>query len=255
MSKSCEEKLKDTYYIQRDKNLLKFKIDIKRNDTITKQVEYKIYNPDPRKIHENLDLSNCISDEKRQLEENKNELNINEIIVLSPVNWNDIQLQFIDELYIKNKINLFNPNEKFYNDVCFKYKTPNNSDIYIESRRKKYFINEPVCESDCTFIEYVIETNKVKCKCPLKSRPIAPENITFSKVYNDYPFNNTVNAPNILVLKCLSNISFSWGVALSIICIILFILSYMFRTKVHKNEFKEELKKLIDELMKIIKNY
>ena len=243
ISDSCEKKLKLDYHIENNTKLLMFIVDIKRYDTISKQVEYKFYNPNPRKIFESLNLNHCLSPEIRKL--NKNSLNINEANILTPLELTDNQKDYIEELYEKN-IFLFNPNDDFYNDVCFKYKIPKkNVDIYIQNRRKKYFINLPLCQSDCIINDYNISyiTNyKVKCHCPLKMEPKMPDTIFFIKKNIDEFFNKKVLAPNIEILKCgkvfINNI-FNFGFCLTCIFLIIFIISYLVRiycdSGFHKN--------------------
>ena len=143
-----------------------------------------------------------------------------------------------------------NKNEDFYNDVCFKYKTPNNSNIYIQSRRDKYFINEPFCESNCIFIGNISETKKAKCKCPLKLKLMLPEYITFTKINKVNPFNKTVIAPNIQIMKC-PNIAFksflNLGFFLTLFSIIIFIISYLYRFFYGKLQKLKDLKNKIEE--------
>ena len=55
-------KLKKIYNISLDKNLLLFKVDIKRSDTQSTQVEYQFYNPE--NIIEKIDL-NKLNDKRR----------------------------------------------------------------------------------------------------------------------------------------------------------------------------------------------
>ena len=242
ISKECEKILKSDYIIDDDLNLLIFKVDIKRNDTISRQVEYNIYNPMPNKIYQKLDLSKCSPDKLRILTESNENLNINEANILSPSDWNELQIQFIEELYFNHSINIFSQNESFYNDVCFKYTTSFKTDIYIQNRREKYYIKESLCQSDCNFIG-IKEYNKIKCKCGLKLMPMNPESISFTKKYNNSLFKKNI-APNIKVLKCAKEAfkTPSFGFFLTLILFVLFVLSFLLRIKKGEqfnNTFKE----------------
>ena len=242
VSEKCTNILKNNSNINENLNLLLFMVDIKRDDTIARQVEFSIYNPEPSKINEKLNLSLCLSNEEknetngsnRRLEElrmitnTSSNINDSEIYIIPPVDWKEKQLIYIEELYVNNSIDLFDPNHPFYNDFCFKYKTPNNSDIYLEDRRKKYFINETLCEDDCIKQSYENETQRIVCICPMKTEPkyINQTNFTLTST-----FKNKVSAPNIKIMKCPKeayggkNGGFYW----TFISIIIFVLSYFHR--------------------------
>ena len=66
--------LSDIYSENNEINdLLIFKVDIKRNDTISRQVEYQFYNSNPEYIHKSINITDHISKKsKRRLENNDN---------------------------------------------------------------------------------------------------------------------------------------------------------------------------------------
>ena len=145
------------------------------------------------------------------------------------------------ELYEKN-ILLFDSNEDFYNDVCHKYTTPNKADIYIEDRRENYFIFQKVCESECNATDYIIETDKIKCRCPIKFEPKLPENETRID-----PFKEKVLAPNLQSMKCFKQ-GFgtvkNFGLFFILLLLIAYIASYYSRKKFITNKFKELTKQI-----------
>ena len=59
--------------------------------------------------------------------------------------------------------NLFDSNDKFYNDICTPYTSPNGTDILL-SDRKKYFLgnDEIQCPSGCKMSNYNMEIQKFK---------------------------------------------------------------------------------------------
>ena len=199
ISTECENKLKDFYQIDNDLNLLVFKVDIKTEGSLITQVEYSFYNPDPQKIYEKLDLYKCSSNETKRIlkSSDDNGLKLDETNILYPIELNNQQRQNIRELK-NNKIFLFNDNEPFYNDVCVKFTTSQKTDIYIDDRRKKYYISERVCSPNCKVIDYIVETDKIKCLCSIKYEHQLPEEISD----NNQPFNKKVLAPNLQSLKC-----------------------------------------------------
>ena len=255
LSDECEQILKSTYNIDNDTNLLIFKVDIKRDDTISRQVEYQFYNPNPKNIYEKLDLKNCIPNENNTLEKISE---IERINISIPVDWTEKHIQYIDELYIKHGIFLFNAKEPFYNDVCFKYKTPKNTDIYLQNRREKYFLLDPLCQSGCTVISLVdpIDLNKdkykIKCNCPLKLLPEVPENIKFDKKSLKEIFNGKYTLPNIKVLKCGGKVSIFFVI---FILMIIFLASFLHRKlrgkliclKKLQDEIDDDKQNLLDE--------
>ena len=247
LTKECEEILKSTYSIDNDTNLLIFKVDIKRDDTISRQVEYQFYNPNPRKIYEKLDLSYCIPDKNNTL--NKTE-EINRINITIPVDWTEKHFLYMDELYINHHILFLNPKEPFYNDVCFKYKTPRNNDIYLQERREKYFLLDPLCESNCNLIELVEpfdlnkDNYKIKCDCPLKLEPEVPENIKFAKKSLYEVFGGKYRFPNINVIKCGGKASLI--LFFTLILMIIFILSFLHRKFIGRLECLKDLQKEIE---------
>ena len=255
LNEECENILKSSYKIDNDTNLLIFKVDIKREDTISRQVEYQIYNPNPKKIYEKLDLSKCIQEENkenRRLEElTSNSSKANQTNILIPVNWSEKHLEYINELYLKNNISLFNESAPFYNDVCFKYKTPKNSDIYLEARRNKYYITDALCSSNCTLVDISISNYKVKCQCPLKIEPETPDQVIFNKKIINKVFKINGNYPNLKVLKCGAQNSYSIFFYFTFILIVVFVISFLYRTFIDKlsalKDFQKLLKEKLDE--------
>ena len=255
ISDKCIKQLINKYNIENE-NLLIFKVDIKIN--ITKQIEYQLYNPDPKKIDEILNLSYCLYDEyenetERRLDEQIEiygiDLKINETNVSIPVNWTEQQYEYIDELYNNKGIFLFNHTEEFYNNVCFSYETSKGTDIYLQDRREKYYITDPICEDGCVLIDYNNITNKIICKCPIKTNTENYSVPNFVQEKIDDIFDETYILPNIRVLKCFIEAFVytkkNWCFYIILILIIIFIVTYILR-KCFKTEYKEQFKKLND---------
>ena len=167
-------------------------------------------------------------------DQNNTELAINEVIVSVPIDWNETQLEIIDELYNNNSIFFFNETNDFYNDVCNTYETTNNTDIYLQDRRERYYITDPLCESGCTLIDYNNITKKIICKCPIKTSTDNYENSDFTSRILDDAFEDTYILPNIRVLKCFKQaikvVDKNFLFYLTFFSIIGFILAYIFLT-------------------------
>ena len=73
--------------------------------------------------------------------------------------------QYIIDL-IKQGINLFDPSNEFYIDLCSKYTSPNNKDIPMRDRARYFFVNISGCESSrCTSEGIDYKLVKFKCSC------------------------------------------------------------------------------------------
>ena len=228
-------------------DLLIFKVDIKRNDTISTQVEYQFYNPIPEKIYEKIDINKYLS-KKRRLQNDNTNTNNNEYVYLDiPVSFKPEKLEKIEELY-KADIDPFNSSSEFYLDVCNKYTTPSNDDIYLQDRKKEYYPDEPFCEENCEFIKFNLDTEKITCKCSPKTNTDNFENITFKYNDKDEKFKKKFISPNLKAMKCGSiiakTLNQNFGFFFSYFILILFILLFIYRILKGKKNILEELENL-----------
>ena len=243
MDKECIKTLKNTYNISENLKLLIFKADIIRNDTISTQVEYQFYNPIPNKINIKLDLNKC-----------KNY----KVNLSVPIHWKNEQREIVEELYCKKKIYIFDTSIDFYNDICNQYKSKEGSDVYLEERKKYYYINEAFCEEGCDLIndENYELIDKLMCQCPIKNTTEKYNLIKFIQE-KDGKFKKKVILPNIQVLKCFGkafkNQLNNFGFYFILILLIIFVLSYVLRFKIcRKLPFYYEIpiKKVYDKILK-----
>ena len=235
LSNSCIKKVKEENNLQ---SLLIFVANIKKPNIMSTQVEYSFYNPVPEYIYKELDISICYAKEKpneinmtdlaleegeeeeeeneeeirrrlqlkseeKNVEENKYDINIDEVIINVQINWTDENLKTIKELYIDRDINIFNAKDDFYNDVCNRFTSPEKTDVYLQDRREKYFITGSICESKCIQIDYDIETSRAVCKCKIKESPDNFENVTFAPNDLEDHFKKKYKLPNLKVMKCI----------------------------------------------------
>ena len=149
----CEEILREQNKI--DIPLIIIKVDIKRDDSISTQVEYEVFNP---YTLEKLNLSLCENEK----------INVYPPIILD---------QRIIDLYKNLKAQgyeLFKSNDKFYNDICSPYNSLNNTDVILNDRKNDYYIsNISLCEENCEYEDFNTDTLKANCKCTIKKEVIS----------------------------------------------------------------------------------
>ena len=152
---SCENYLRETKLISEDKEIIILKIDLRRNDTASTQVEYQLYNPNPdANGHYNpLSAAGC-----------------DDILLQTPLWVNDEYKKKIVELYTK-KIDIFDINEQFYSDLCYPYHAVDfDADLTLEKRQRVYYYyNANLCEKSCKFIDIDLNTFQAICECPIKT--------------------------------------------------------------------------------------
>ena len=261
LSEKCIEKVKEKYNLR---SLLIFVATIKKENIISTQVEYQFYNPVPELIHQKLDLSVCYEKENTNsnsstrllevVEEWRNNdnysIDIDEIIVDVQVDWSPEQNKTIHELTSKG-INIFDSSDPFYIDVCFNYTTDEKTDIYLQDRKERYYITDPLCETGCRQVGYDETTERVKCLCKIKNIGYDEttervkclckiknttndyDNVTFSPNNLDESFVEKYYFPNIKVMniRCfLKGKKFTVGQIISFILLIFFIIISIINT-------------------------
>ena len=109
----------------------------------------------------------------------------------------------IKKLYNLNKdIVFYDKNNKFFNDICFTFKSEGNTDITIEDRINEYYTGYNLCEKDCELIKiYNKEENKsprALCRCKIKDNlNISDDNYSF-----DLKDSFKKDISNINAIKC-----------------------------------------------------
>ena len=100
--------------------------------------------------------------------------------------------------------NLFEKNDKFYQDICTPYKSSHGTDIILADRLYYYYYNnETKCQSNCEFSYYYIDKQYLKCYCDTSNSVINTNN---SKKFNPKiiykSFYDVLKFSNYKVLKC-----------------------------------------------------
>ena len=195
-----KKKLKEKYSIPENEVLNILKVDIKRKETNSLQVEYEVYSEN----FEKLDLYYC-KDEKVRITIPFNLKNIS--------NYNNNNRKLSEEINIEEKYKLgleydydiFNPNSSFYKDICTFFDSEYNTDLIIEDRKKYYYLSLMFCEESCTYSSYNITNNKVDCDCSTKIETLYNpllRNFSYNKLNSD--FNKKVSNVNFKVFKCIN---------------------------------------------------
>ena len=168
----CEDILRSYYKLNETDELILFIIEIGVEGYLIPIIEYEVFS---LKVKEKLDLNLC---------------NNTKINILHNIDINE---------NILFKYDLSNP---YYHDICYPYTTENNTDIILNDRRNEFIDNNmTLCEANCEFIGYDINTKQADCKCNVKNEMNLLEfKIDKNLLLNN--FKNIKNTMNLFVLKC-----------------------------------------------------
>ena len=153
------DKCKSTLYgsnIDLDKPLILLKLEKETELVYEKSIQFEIYNPND--VTKKLDLEECKT-----------------FNVYIPVTVDEKSEKLYNSLK-KEKYNLFDINDPFYNDICTPYKTLNSTDISL-SDRKSYFKKEFATQSNCKYLNYSSESKLLAFTCTVDKKDIDIENI------------------------------------------------------------------------------
>ena len=69
-------------------------------------------------------------------------------------------------IYLTNQgINVFNLSDKFYNDLCYHFDSPNGKDVPMKDRIQAFYPNITLCDKGCDNKGVDLETMKARCEC------------------------------------------------------------------------------------------
>ena len=173
----CEKELLEQNHLD---YLLILKIDTKIDEDTALILNYEVYNP---LTNEKLNLSIC---------------NNMKIYTYSNYYPSDASITKIKQLS-EYGYDLYNINDDFYQDICTQFTSDNGTDILLSDRKNDYFENVSLCENDCIYKGYDLNTKRVCCECPVKEEIIIDE--TGNKnIIKDF-FDGS-NFSNLRLLKC-----------------------------------------------------
>ena len=104
----------------------------------------------------------------------------------------------------ENNLFKYDPNSEYYTNECFTYTSDNGTDIILNDRKEEYISNNlSLCENNCVYNEYNINSKKVSCECEIKSNDFTIESISEEKniLANNLTFSNSTS--NIVAMKCI----------------------------------------------------
>ena len=73
---------------------------------------------------------------------------------------------FLIQFFAEQGINVFNVSDRFFVDICFRYKSPNKKDIPLNYRLKLFFPNISLCDDGCISKGVDLKTMESICNCP-----------------------------------------------------------------------------------------
>ena len=131
------------------------------------------------------------------------------------------------------EIELYNIDDQFYNDICYKFTSENNTDMTLNDRRQEYYINKSLCEENCFLEQLLINENGVRsvCSCELKNKFCFNKNPGRS---DEIPSISKMNAQAILCIERTfkaENVAKNpvfWVFVILIIFLIVMLLAYIF---------------------------
>ena len=217
----CEDILRKHYNIKSNETLLIVKLDIIQDDSVTNKVEYAVYDIKGNQ----LDLSLCMN----------RDITIEITYPLNPEYFDDIDIEFAEEMMNDRGIDLYNMNDTFFNDICMTYSTENNTDVVIKDRRNDYFVNISLCEKNCLYQGVNYTTKQVVCLCKVDKDIDYDNEIEYEPSFTKEFFTVIKYSFNFDFLKCYahlytfnnlqSNIGFwimSCIIIINIICVMVF---------------------------------
>ena len=181
----CEQLLKKEYNIDENVSLVMLKMEKITNKTSEKNIQYQMYEPFNMTL---LNMSIC-----------ENTV----VKVYIPHKLSGETLALYEELK-KSGYNLFDKNDKFYNDICTPFTSPNGTDISL-SARQKYIYSQfaNLCQENCELENYSYETELVSCNCKVNTEPIEPKKEDkFNPKIIYESFFDILKYSNYKVLKC-----------------------------------------------------
>ena len=229
----CEDLLKDHYHINKNDSLLIMKLEKIINISSERSLQYEIYNPYNK---EKLNLSICS--------------NIT-IDVYTPVILSE-KLQILYEELKDMGYDLFDINSRFYQDICTPYKSNEGTDVLLTDRINYYYNNnETVCQSNCKFSDYLMDSQYLKCDCKIMNSEInIQETSKFNPklIYNS--FYNILKNSNYKVLNCyklalsINSVTKNIGSIITIINFLIFIIFLICYIVKGKNQLNLNIKKV-----------
>ena len=96
------------------------------------------------------------------------------------------------------EVNIFDINDPFYNDICFLFETDVGTDMTLNDRREEYYVNQFLCEENCTLLKIVNKDTNPRSVCSCQKKP----QIIFNDITKSEKGIGTHSSPPIQSIKC-----------------------------------------------------
>ena len=184
----CEKKLKEKYNIAEEDSLIFIKQEKVTDKESEKNIQYECFEPYNKT---KLNLSICSG------------VNIN---IYVPLTLSEEIKNMADQIK-ELGYNMFDINDKFYQDICSPYKSTVGSDILLSDRVDYIYNNEDSqCQGNCEFTSYALGSRYINCTCSTeedKGNEGETEKIDKFEAKSIYEmFYNVLKYSNYDVFKC-----------------------------------------------------
>ena len=183
----CGQKLLEVYELD---YLLILKIDTKLNDNTTVILNYEVYDSEG---NEKLNLSLC------------HNMKITTYSTYYPSEESISKINQLSDL----GYDLYDPNDDFYQDLCSPFTSDDYTDILLSDRKKDFYENISLCEDDCTYKSYNLETKRVRCECSVKEEIKLEEGERENNILENFFDGSSFS--NIKLIKCFKFVFSSIG--------------------------------------------
>ena len=185
---TCEDKLKEEYNINKNDALIIIKYENVSSDLkpSEKNIQYDVFEPYNRT---KLNLSVC------------DDITVN---IFVKMELSQKTQAIYDDMKDKG-YDMFNINDKFYQDLCTPYKSDGNTDVTLKDRKNYIYNNDDTqCQPNCYFSAYSVETEYMSCECNIIQNEtetgVVVEELEAKKIYKI--FIDALKYSNCDVMKC-----------------------------------------------------
>ena len=96
------------------------------------------------------------------------------------------------------RIEVYNINDPFYNDICSKYTSDEGVDMTLNDRREEFYVNKSLCEDNC-YLRTSLFGERVKSLCYCKIK----ENISFNQNEGIKDEISSISVSNLKSITCI----------------------------------------------------
>ena len=144
---------------------------------------------------------------------------------------------------ISQGINVFDPNDPFFTDLCYDFDNPLKKDVSLDDRITYFFPDVKLCDKGCQIQAVNLEDMTAKCDCKfndIKNNALLEDNALMDTMAGE--IFDLINSSNLLVFKCIKymfiHFSTSLGGWLSLILILAHIAMTLLYFLIELNKMK-----------------